>query len=83
MVVGKDLDWPFPPTDREKSYRTSLAIHFYGSGTVKAGVRVRHGHWKGGYTNFGSQRILSFATEKSRIMYESVCGFTTSSTPED
>ena len=65
-----------------KPYRTSLAIHFYGSGTVKAGVRVRHGHWKGGYTNFGSQRILSLATEKSRIMYESVCGFTTSSTPE-
>ena len=65
-----------------KPYRTGLAIHFYGSGTVKAGVRVRHEHWKGGYTNFGSQRILSLATEKSRIMYESVCGFTTSSTPE-
>ena len=65
-----------------KLYRTSLEIHFYGSGTVKAGVRVRHGHLKGGYTNFGSKRMLFLATEKSRIMCESVCEFITSSTPE-
>ena len=65
-----------------KPYRTSLAIHFYGPGTVKAGVRVRHGHLNVGYTNFGSQRMLSLAIDKSRILYESVCGFTTSSTPE-
>ena len=91
LLVGRARNvycWAVPtqlasPTNRPgKILSHRLAIGFYGSGSVKAGVRVRHGYSKSGITNFGSQRMLSVATESSRIMYDSICEIKTSSTHE-